>query len=55
MNPLMGFQVWALRVDFGAAGEIAVVDPSFLQFGIIASIIFNYKFEHRHTQREGSK
>lgn len=41
MNPLMGFQVRAFCVDFGAAREITVVDATFLQLGIVASVVFN--------------
>jgi hypothetical protein len=37
----MGFEVWALGVDFGASGEITVMNPSFLQFGVVASIVFD--------------
>ena len=41
VNPLVSFQMWTLGVDFGAAGEITVVDPTLLQFGIVASVILD--------------
>ena len=41
VNPLMGFQVGAFRVNFGTAGEIAVMNPPLLQFRIVTPIVLD--------------
>lgn len=41
VNPLMSFQVGAFRVNFGAAGEIAVMNPPLFQFRIVTPIVLD--------------
>lgn len=41
MDSLMCLQVRALGVHFTAAGEIAMVDPSLLQFRVVPSVVLN--------------
>lgn len=49
MNPLMGFKVRTLGVNFCAARKITVVDSTLLQLGIVASVVLdcnNEKFNY---------
>jgi hypothetical protein len=39
MDPLMGFEVRGLRVDFGTSREVTVMHPSLLKFGVVSSVV----------------
>jgi len=41
VNSLVGLEVRALGVHFGASGEVAVVDSPLLQFRIIAPVVLD--------------